>query len=827
MNVFVTQTCYRQVFGGTLGNVAARIDDFNRVVERLQLAGSRADLMVKGLGTKKYRNVAGDVYGIDLNNGLTAERLVFKFIDPDDLNWDVPLSRYFESGQVESVLLCRCSAHDDQDRAARSVARAQTLSADVASVHEHTDVPHVVEELPWRVYTPRDLQRYGRPRTPVLTSNKFRIVGDFLQQPGSMLVTGSAGSGKTELGLAVACDFVRGCPDVGAVRVLYTTASARLLSQIEDRCPSDVLAHCSFMTYETLLRRLLASAGLRFSSSRQFAAFASTLRSRPAMGGKMHDRMVALLDRYGEDCVYTELYSTVGGCMGASWDRDLAADPFSAYLGLPDSFSSLNREERPALAQIARSWASWVRSSSRKDANEAAAEAARGTLAATYDLVIADEVQDLTEVQIELLRRLVREPTERQLPVYGGLFMTGDVNQVVSAAEFDARRLLRMAGDVRLERLSGNFRNPRAVADAVAAVSRMRAESHRLPARRVVEQGDDECFNASAGRVMWCVGASEDDLASLAGGAANIALLGDASAVRKLAGACPNAFTVEAVKGMEFDNVVLVDAFSNPSSRLDELFERGVKDASLHRAVNRLYVGVTRARCALLVAESTVTPALERFLELCRDAEHVQAVDGNDFDLDTTARGYMNVGLALMEGANWSAARANLARAVKVSSGASAGALTALERKHVLRRLCACEIYENNPPDTTDPARLADLLEEQGLYEEALPYARAALDDGRAAVLELARTWGMDGARLCSADRVEAFEAALERCGLDVCDLYGTSVFYDGLLDWYCEERRDDLELIGLEVSAHIHSALKALRPLVADKHEVEDEGNG
>ena len=63
MNVFVSETCYRQVFGSKKGSSLRRIDDFNRLVGRLREIGSRGELQVKGLGTKKYRSMGGrDVY---------------------------------------------------------------------------------------------------------------------------------------------------------------------------------------------------------------------------------------------------------------------------------------------------------------------------------------------------------------------------------------------------------------------------------------------------------------------------------------------------------------------------------------------------------------------------------------------------------------------------------------------------------------------------------------------------------------------------------------------------------------------------------------------
>lgn len=842
MNVFVSETCYRQVFGSKKGSSAQRVDDFNRLVARLQAARTRADLMVKGLGTKKYRSLGHDVYGVDLNNGLTAERVIFLFVETGDERARACFDRYGQPGQAESVLLCYCSEHDSQHRHARQVglagARGDVPDVALALPDAQRAELEAVErfEVPWRAYAPGDLERYGRPRTPVLTDDKFRIVNDFLARERPLLVTGAAGSGKTELGLRVLADFARSS-ESGSVRALYLTFSQRLLTEVETRCPDDVRPSCSFLTFETLVRSLAGDPGMRFAGPGAFARFVEALRARPAMGGQDRPRMLRLLDERGPGCVFAEVYGVVGGCMGASWDRldaagagglDPAVSPDAvpallardAYLGLPDERCGLSGErDRAAAYAVAQAFDRWSAAARLASLNAVAARLAAATARGAYDLVIVDEAQDLTEVQLELLHRLAggvpvcaRDP-HATAPVR--LFLTGDVNQVLAPTAFDARRLMRMDARLQIERLNGNFRNPEAVCRLANALGLLRASSRRLPARRGVEGADERSFNRSPGRTLWWVGDDEDALLAMADEGANVALVCDAASYRRLRGRSASVFTVEQVKGMEFENVILWGVFAAAEARLDGLFSDGPKDASLHRVLNKLYVGVTRSCGSLLVAEPRRTQALDRLVGLDPRLERVRDLADVDFELDATARGYLAVGRTLKEQGAWSAARANLGRALAIAE-ADPGSLAPGEVEEAQRLVRACRVYEENDPEAVPEARLAQLFERAGLYEEALPHARAALDDRRVALLTLAADRRLDGARFGPADRVAAFEEACARTGLDVAELYGVAPFYDDLLDWYLEQRRDDLELFALETCEHARGALAVLRGLRA-----------
>lgn len=837
MNVFVSETCYRQVFGSKKGSSAQRVDDFNRLVGRLQVAQTRSDLMVKGLGTKKYRSMGRDVYGVDLNNGLTAERVIFLFVDPDDAAMTGQFGHYAQPGQAESVLLCYCSEHDAQHRHARQVAdagsRAEGAPVALALPHSQMEELERVErlEVPWRTYAPGDLEHYGCPRTPVLTESKFRIVNDFLARERPLLVTGAAGSGKTELGLRVLTDYLR---SDGKGEALYLTFSPHLLSEVETRCPDDVRPRCSFLTFDTLLRMLTGDARARFAGAGTFASFAAALRARPAMGGGERARMLRLLDERGVGCVYAEVHGVIGGCMGAGWGRLdeggghgplLARD---AYLSLGDDRCGLtDPAERAAAYALAEAYARWCAAAGLALRNATALEATsrgdgprcgagpRREDGARYALVVADEVQDLTEVQVELLYRLcggcaaaVREGR----PVR--LFMTGDVNQVLAPTAFDPRRFMGMDPRLQIDRLTGNFRNPEVVCALGNAVGELRAASRRLPARRASDDAPEESFNRSAGRTLWWVGDDEGALLRMADEGANVALVTDEATWRRLRGQSASVFTVEQVKGMEFENVILYGVLAAERRRLDALFEDGPKDASLHRPLNRLYVGITRSCGTLLVAEPCHTPALGRLAGLDAHFERVDDLADVNFELDATARGYLAVARSLKEQGAFAAARANAERALALPPDV-AGALDAREAEDARRLVAACRVYEAHDPDATPEPDLVAAFEAEGLFEEALPHARAALDGRRVALLSLAADRRLDGARFGAADRVAAFEDALARTGLDVGELYGVSSGrYDELLDWYVAQRADDLELFALEVAEHVDACRATLRRL-------------
>ncbi len=821
MNVFVSQTCYRQVYGTVKGSSTRRVEDFNRLVARLQQARTRDDLQVKGLGTKKYRSVGGDVYGVDLNNGLTAERVIFTFLDEDDPRAQEAFGRYMQPGQVQTVLLCYCSEHDSQHRHAVQVARGLATTgpgriADVLGDAQAAELARIQAfEVPWRTFGEGDLERYGAPRTPVLTQDKFRIVGDFMAFDGPMLVTGAAGSGKTELGLRIIEEIAAARPAGRPARILYTTVSQRLLAEVEGRLSHRARASCELLTFDALLRSLAAQPGLRLASRRTFLAFVAALRARPAMCGKDRASILRLIDTHGEGCVYAELYGVVFGGMGPAWDRlDRAGQPEACevlseadYLALGDDVGYLSDEEsRRATYAAGRHYAKWLRQAGVCSRNALAARLACQGRLSPFDLVVADEVQDLSEVQVELLARLARP----RAGAAARLFMTGDVNQVLAPTAWTARRYLRMDRALMSERLEGNFRNPKAVCEVGNGVARLRASSPRLPHRRRSEMALEASHNRATGRVSWCVCDDEDLLVQMADEAANVALVCDGPTYTRLAPKSASVFTVEQIKGMEFSNVILYGLFATQAPALEALFAPGPKDASLHRCLNLLYVGVTRASANLLVVEAAETAPLARFVEACPGLERIGAPREAGFDLDASALGYFRVACELKEQGAYAAARDNFTRALAVGQDATGGALAPDLRDRARRLMRACDIYLGLGEEFDD-ARAMRAFEAAGLYEQAAPHARAALDEMHVCLLALAADRDLDGAHFGPVARAENFQEVLARTGVGLERLFGVSPAFDRLLEEYLQALADEMDILALETQEHAHKVLAAL----------------
>ncbi|MCH2049039.1 MAG: tetratricopeptide repeat protein [Trichodesmium sp. ALOHA_ZT_67] len=220
-----------------------------------------------------------------------------------------------------------------------------------------------------------------------------------------------------------------------------------------------------------------------------------------------------------------------------------------------------------------------------------------------YDLIVCDEVQDLTEIQLELLFNLVAPS--------GNLFFAGDSYQMISPSGFRWETLKNKFyphRQVYQQTLKFNFRSVGSLVNLANQLLKLRS---RYLAKSV---SNYSISNSISGQLARLISA---DYQTLIGILKETSLYpGDAILVRKESDkekirADLNSsfvFTIEEIKGLEFDTVFIVDFFQPQAKLWSKVIRGGIlkekEKPQLQLEFNLLYVGITRASRVLNIWES-------------------------------------------------------------------------------------------------------------------------------------------------------------------------------------------------------------------------------
>ena len=220
-----------------------------------------------------------------------------------------------------------------------------------------------------------------------------------------------------------------------------------------------------------------------------------------------------------------------------------------------------------------------------------------------YDLVVCDEVQDLTDVQLALLFRLAADPRRTVL--------TGDPKQIINPSGFRweevrARYYERGLPVPEVINLSINFRSVGNIVSLANGLLLLKRKLVGLAGGEITER-----WTFRGRPPLLLDGLAEGDLlGTIAGGGAGQVVLvrteQERDRVRK-ALQTELVFTINEAKGLEFDAVLLwrfSAAEGSPAIWRRIAEERAREDADgphIRHELNLLYVAVTRARNTLVI----------------------------------------------------------------------------------------------------------------------------------------------------------------------------------------------------------------------------------
>jgi hypothetical protein len=455
------------------------------------------------------------------------------------------------------------------------------------------------------------------------------------RQPPPLVIIGSAGSGKTALTLEKMKD-ARG-------DILYVTRSPFLVQNARELYYANSWytdeQTLDFLSFREYLESIHVPEGKEITP-RVFTAWAAR-RRLPKDLRDTHQ-------------LFEEFHGAITG-----------ADPECAYLSRDDYLalgvkqSIFAPETRADVYDLFEKYLRFLDEEGWFDPN-LVSHAWLDRVAPRYDFVVVDEVQDLTNVQLLLILRSLRDPT--------GFLLCGDSNQIVHPNFFSWSKVKtlfwRQQGDgtgadlVRI--LNANFRNSPQVTEIANRLLRIKH------ARFGSIDRESNYLVRSCGPTRGRVGLLQDsdqlkrDLDRRTAASARFAILvlhPEQKAEVRTSFRTPLVFSIHEAKGLEYENVLLYGFISGEEKRFRDIAgdlgeadlhgdlryargrDKGDKSLEIYKFyINALYVAVTRAVKNLYLIEPRPKQHLLALLGLTEVHEGVEDVEEQRSSLDEWRR---------------------------------------------------------------------------------------------------------------------------------------------------------------------------------------------
>lgn len=418
-------------------------------------------------------------------------------------------------------------------------------------------------------------------------------------RPPPLIVVGAAGSGKTALTL----EKLR----QQSGQVLYVTQSPYLAQSARDTYFAHGFENPEqepfFLSYREFLETLRVPEGREVT----FSTF------RPWF--ERHCQLARFTDAH-------QLYEEFRGVLSSRAEGSLNQD---AYLALGVRQAIFGEAERGTVYGLFEKYRAWLQDEGLFDVNLTSFEW-RSLAEPLYDFIVVDEVQDLTNVQLALILRTLKQP--------GQFLLCGDANQIVHPNFFSWSAVKSLfwqdptlAQRQTLSVLRMNFRNAREVTRAANALLKVKHARFGSIDRESNHLVDPVSSKAGAVEVMPDKDGVKRELDDKTRASTEVAVLvlrdEDKAAARK-AFRTPLLFSVHEAKGLEYPTIILFNLVSGSRATFAAICE-GVNPSNLqgdalayHRAkdktdksleiykfyVNALYVALTRATDHVILIES-------------------------------------------------------------------------------------------------------------------------------------------------------------------------------------------------------------------------------
>ena len=489
----------------------------------------------------------------------------------------------------------------------------------------------------------------GMVNFPNLNENQRKIVET---EDSNMLVQGVAGSGKTNVCVEkivyCACRNYRGS-------VLYTTFSRGLLSETRNRVElfskniSDFISAFEGGNIEFLdgnhKKAIENKLGILFSVDEDGEIISALKRITGFLNEKVDYRLIE--DIYAEyftsrrvagesvfmneylgdgrnfrlsgaiekiknispEIIYKEIYGMIFG----KYELDSMQEMMGREEYIEARSESFNRRECEIIYSIAVDYAEFLKKQGYTDNNLMSREILGTISSPKYSVGIIDEVQDFTQVNLCLIKNLCRK-----------LFCVGDALQMINPSYFNFGYLKRlMYGDISgVSELKHNYRSTQRIekiAEKLGEMNIQRFGTHSfvLKGESVPSPLPSEAVFVKDKNFIYSLGEKRFENLTVVVGSQK-----KKEKLKKVLGKT-EILTVAEAKGLERNTVILADVLTDNAEKW-----RYLHDMSLNRKTadensvfryyfNLFYVGISRARQYLFVAESDYPKFFDNLFDEC------------------------------------------------------------------------------------------------------------------------------------------------------------------------------------------------------------------
>jgi len=587
MNIFITTKLEKQL---------KKYNDTQRyysLIDKLQEKSITQLYDLNGFGFKKFKGTK-NVGAIDLG----SDRIICMLLSDYPLQNDYCFNKYYSNYNLtDTLLLFSIAKHDKQEDIAFFVDKNQYQKQDFIDISENK-IKAIIEDTQT---TFKDLNNQE-----VLTiKQENSLHGKDMQLKLPAVLSGIAGSGKTIISIQVIKELQKKYSNTK--KILYVTYCEGLRNFVSERIEDKTVDIKTFndlcFTLKYKYKNIKTDLQKVMLNSKQFEE--QFLNSRQIKYQKFI--------KENKNLIYTEICGILKGSMYLNWNRDLLKENIideQSYINktenIPDDYKAFNKDDRKSLYELSLEYNKWLKNRDMQDINDIAFELCSviKNNNVTYDYVIVDEIQDLTEVQIYMLYLLSDKK---------GIVFTGDPNQVVNPTFFKIGRIEKLFTDNNTDiyktRLNENFRNSTDITKLINLVNQIRDE--KLPARHHEEKVPEITRNNNAGKLS-IINFSQNNKNILFGNLENkgldvaviVSSLQQKEKLKKEFPKLINIFTVSEIKGSQYPNIITYNILSDYYDIFQNFYNPNwKKDKNYDFYFNQFYVAITRGEHNIYILE--------------------------------------------------------------------------------------------------------------------------------------------------------------------------------------------------------------------------------